>query len=41
MYYDLSLAQKEIFKREYFYPNTSVNNNSMEILFKKMYRLKI
>ena len=35
MLLDLSLAQKEIFKRELYYPETSVNNNSSDIVFKK------
>ncbi|MBR6837258.1 MAG: amino acid adenylation domain-containing protein, partial [Oscillospiraceae bacterium] len=35
MDYKLSLTQKEIYKREYYYPGTSVNNISTELLFKK------
>ena len=35
MLLDLSLAQKEIFKRELYYPETSVNNNSSDIVFQK------
>lgn len=33
--FELSLAQKEIYKREIFYSNTSMNNNTIEITINK------
>ena len=32
MLLDLSLSQKEVFNRELYYPETSVNNNSSDIV---------
>ena len=35
MNFELSLAQKEIYNREIYYSNTSMNNNTSNIVFKK------
>ena len=39
-YFDLSLVQKEIYKREQYCSNTSVNNNSGEIIIDKNFDYK-
>lgn len=39
-YFDLSLVQKELYKREQYGSNTSVNNNSGEIIIDKSFDYK-